>query len=235
MIRVLTIDDEPLALKLLEAFIGREPDLELVAACRDAVSAREHIGKADAVFVDINIPGMSGMEFVRSLEHPPVIVFTTALPEYAIEGYKVNAADYLLKPFSYDEFHEAVGRIRERLELKHSQDSGRPERSFLLFKTDYRTVQVDSSDILYIEGLGAYVKIHLLSMEEPLIVLYGMKRLAEDLSSMEFVRIHRSYIINCTHISKAGKTSVTLADGTALPVGEVYKESYLSKIKITKL
>ncbi len=235
MIRILTIDDEPLALQLLEAFIRREPDLELVASCSDAESSRQYLDKVDALFIDINMPGISGMEFVRGLENPPVIVFTTALSEYAIEGYKVNAVDYLLKPFSYEEFHQAVGRMKERLDFIGLRGHDRTNHRLLLFKTDCRSIQVESSDIVFIEGFGAYVKIHMASTPEALIVLYSLKRLSEELAELGFIRIHKSYIINIPHIKKAGKTSVTLSEGTILPVGDIYKEQYLSRIKITGL
>ena len=116
MIRVVTIDDEPLALRQLEMYIGKIPFLELVAACPSAAAARPYVERADILYVDINMPDLSGMEFVRSLEHPPLIIFTTAYSEYALEGFKVHAADYLLKPFSFQEFEESAVHLRERIE-----------------------------------------------------------------------------------------------------------------------
>lgn len=229
MIRVITIDDESLALKLLEVYIGRIPDLQLLRSFSSADEAVGKIQDADALFIDIDMPGISGMEFVKGLSKPPLIVFTTAYTEYAIEGYKVNAVDYLLKPFTFQDFKLAVDRLRDRLNLVGNA-SEQDEEGIMFFKTDYRTTKVKIRDILYIEGLGEYIRIHLKGESTPLVTLYRMKCILEELPVQQFVRIHKSYIVNIGQIQKAAKQSVVLSDGTMLQVGDVYKKDYLENI-----
>ena len=221
MIRVVTVDDEPLALRQLELYIGRVPFLELVAACPSAAAARPYVERADILYVDINMPDLSGMEFVRSLENPPLVVFTTAYSEYALEGFKVHAADYLLKPFSFREFEESAVHLRERIEAARSRTESRPEA--LAFKVDYKTVRVEPARIRYAESMSEYLKIWLRDEPAPLVVLYSLKRLAEQLPQDRFLRIHRSYLVNLSDIREYSRTSVTLDGGPTLPVGDLYR------------
>ena len=228
MIRVVAIDDEPLALRQLELYIGKVPFLELVASCPSAAAARPFLGKADVLYVDINMPDLSGMDFVRSLEHPPLVVFTTAYSEYALEGYRVHAADYLLKPFSFQEFEASALHLRERIGAARPQ--GEPGPEALTFKIDYKTVRVDVSRIRYAESMSEYLKIRLKDTEAPLVVLYSLKRLAEQLPEGRFLRIHRSYLVNLSEISEFNRTSVTLSGGPTLPVGDLYRPALLSAL-----
>ena len=191
MIRVVTIDDEPLALRQLEIYIGKIPYLELIAACPSAAAARPYVEQADVLYVDINMPDLSGMDFVRSLEHPPLVVFTTAYSEYALDSYKVHAADYLLKPFSFQEFEASAAHLRDRIEAARPRAEARPET--LTFRADYKTVRVEPARIRYVESMSEYLKIWLRDEPAPLVVLYSLKRLAEQLPEDRFLRIHRSY------------------------------------------
>ncbi len=219
MIRVVTIDDEPLALRQLEMYIGKIPFLELVAACPSAAAARPYVEQADVLYVDINMPDLSGMEFVRSLEHPPLIVFTTAYSEYALEGFKVHAADYLLKPFSFQEFEASAVHLRDRIEAARPRTA--PEA--LTFKVDYKTVRVEPARIRYVESMSEYLKIWLRDEPAPLVVLYSLKRPAEELPQDRFLRIHRSYLVNLSDIREYTRTSVSLEGGPTLPVGDLYR------------
>ena len=219
MIRVVTIDDEPLALRQLGMYIGKIPFLELVAACPSAAAARPYVEQADILYVDINMPDLSGMDFVRSLEHPPLVVFTTAYSEYALEGFKVHAADYLLKPFSFQEFEASAAHLRDRIEAARPRTA--PEA--LTFKVDYKTVRVEPDRIRYVESMSEYLKIWLRDEPAPLVVLYSLKRLAEQLPEDRFLRIHRSYLVNLAEIREYTRTSVTLDGGPALPVGDLYR------------
>ena len=214
MIRVVAIDDEPLALRQLEMYIGKIPFLELVAACPSAAAARPYVERADILYV-------SGMDFVRSLEHPPLVVFTTAYSEYALEGFKVHAADYLLKPFSFQEFEASAAHLRDRIEAARPRAESRPEA--LTFKLDYKTVRVDPARIRYVESMSEYLKIWLRDEPAPLVVLYSLKRLAEQLPEDRFLRIHRSYLVNLSDIREYSRTSVTLDGGPTLPVGDLYR------------
>lgn len=225
MIRVIAIDDEPLALRQLEMYMAKVPFLELVAACSSAAMAQPYIAKADALFLDINMPDLSGMDFIKSLPHPPAVVFTTAYSEYAVEGFRVNAVDYLLKPFSFKEFEASCEKLRKHLEMQAALEA-RESDPVLHFKADYRTLSIDVRKILYVESMSEYVKIFLVDAEAPVVVLYSLKNLIEQLPADRFMRIHRSYIIALGHIAEASRTSVRLDNGKTLPVGELYRPAF---------
>jgi two-component system LytT family response regulator len=225
MIRVIAIDDEPLALRQLEMYIAKVPFLELVAACSSANQAKPYLEQAEAVFLDINMPDLSGMDFIKSLPHPPAVVFTTAYSEYAVEGFRVNAVDYLLKPFSFKEFETSCGKLREHLEMKAAL-AGKGADAILHVKADYRTVSVDTRKIVYIESWSEYIKIHLVDEEAPVIALYSLKNLIDQLPKGRFMRIHRSYIIALGFVAEASRTRVRLRNGVTLPVGEQYRPAF---------
>ncbi len=225
MIRVIAIDDEPLALRQLEMYIAKVPFLELVAACSSANQAKPYLEQAEAVFLDINMPDLSGMDFIKSLPHPPAVVFTTAYSEYAVEGFRVNAVDYLLKPFSFKEFETSCGKLREHLEMKAAL-AGKGADAILHVKADYRTVSVDTRKIVYIESWSEYIKIHLVDEEAPVIALYSLKNLIDQLPKGRFMRIHRSYIIALGFVAEASRTRVRLRNGVTLPVGELYRPAF---------
>lgn len=233
MIRTLVIDDEPLALQQLAAYTAKIPFLELVAQCLSAIEAREIMEKEqiDALFVDINMPDINGLDFVRSLQAPPIVVFTTAYSEYAVDGYKVDAVDYLLKPFSLDDFRRAAQRVKKRYELENVMPSvahtapiqSVSEDDTIFFKTDHRVVRVDINDIRYVVGMAEYLKIHL-DGQKSLVVLLSMKKLEERLPAY-FLRIHRSYIVNMKKVMEVTKNRIVMDADTYLPVGDIYKES----------
>ena len=230
MIRCLAIDDEPLALQQLVAYISKMPFLELAAQCQSALEARTFLENdtVDAIFCDINMPDLNGMDFVKSLAAPPLVVFTTAYSEYAVEGFRVNAVDYLLKPFGLQDFQRAAIRLKERLDHApvHSVasiSSNAPDVLFL--KSDYRIVKVNISDIRYVEGMSEYLKVWLESERKPIITLLSMKKIEERLPD-NFMRIHRSYIINLDKIQEVNKSRVIMDADTSLPIGDMYKESF---------
>jgi two-component system LytT family response regulator len=225
MIRVIAIDDEPLALRQLEMYIAKVPFLELVAACSSANQAKPYLEQAEAVFLDINMPDLSGMDFIKSLPHPPAVVFTTAYSEFAVEGFRVNAVDYLLKPFSFKEFEASCRKLREQLEMKAAL-AGKEADAILHVKADYRTVSVDTRKIVYIESWSEYIKIHLVDEEAPVIALYSLKNLIDQLPKGRFMRIHRSYIIALGFVAEASRTRVRLRNGVTLPVGEQYRPAF---------
>ncbi len=225
MIRVIDIDDEPLALRQLEMYIAKVPFLELVAACSSAAMAAPYVAKSDALFLDINMPDLSGMDFIKSLPHPPAVVFTTAYSEYAVDGFRVNAVDYLLKPFSFKEFEASCGKLRRHLEMQAALEA-READPILHFKADYRTISIDVRKIIYVESMSEYVKIFLVDAEAPVVILYSLKNLIEQLPADRFMRIHRSYIIALGHIADASRTSVRLDNGKTLPVGELYRPAF---------
>ena len=237
MIRCLAIDDEPLALQQLVAYISKVPFLGLAAQCQSALEARaflEH-DTVDAIFCDINMPDLNGMDFVKSLAAPPLIVFTTAYSDYAIEGFKVNAVDYLLKPFSLQEFQRAAKRLKERLVARPIEPtlftSFEKEglEDVLFLKSDRRIIKVNTSDIRYIESMSEYIKVWIDNQPKPIITLLSMTKVEEKLPKY-FVRIHRSYIININKIHEVNKTSVILDAKTYLPIGDMYKDAFLNRL-----
>jgi len=241
MIRCLAIDDEPLALRQLVTYIQRVPFLELAAQCQSALEARKFLAEeaVDAIFCDINMPDLNGMDFIKSLQAPPLIVFTTAYSEYAVEGFRVNAVDYLLKPFGLDDFRRAANRIKERMGnvSTNTQHLTPTTQSGTLFvKTDYRMVKINIADIRYVEGMSEYLKIYLEGEAKPIVTLLSMKKMEERLrvgdqrSGMglpeNFMRIHRSYIVNLHKIQEVNKNRIIMDADTYLPIGDMYKEAF---------
>lgn len=230
-IKVLAIDDEPFALQQIANYVQKVPFLKLVATCSSAAIAQQILDSepVDAIFCDINMPDLNGMDFVKQLAVPPLIVFTTAYAEYAVEGFRVNAVDYLLKPFGLQDFMRAANRLKERLD-RPTDVPPPPTPSFegedtIYVKTDYRMVKVRISDIRYVEGMSEYLKIHLESEQKPLITLLSMKLLEERLPPY-FMRIHRSYIVNLNAIHEVNKNRVIIDSETSLPIGDSYRESF---------
>jgi len=237
MIRCLAIDDEPLALQQIVTYIAKVPFLELSAQCQSALEARSFLehDTVDAIFCDINMPDLNGMDFVKSLAAPPLIVFTTAYSDYAIEGFKVNAVDYLLKPFGLQDFQRAAKRLKERLVARPIEPtlftSFEKEglEDVLFLKSDRRIIKVNTSDIRYIESMSEYIKVWIDNQPKPVITLLSMSKMEENLPRY-FVRIHRSYIINLNKIQEVNKTSVILDAKTYLPIGDMYRESFQTRL-----
>jgi len=242
MIRCMAIDDEPLALQQIAAYIGKVPFLELAAQCQSALEAHAFLqhDTVDVIFCDINMPDLNGMDFIKALVAPPLVVFTTAYAEYAVEGFKVNAVDYLLKPFGLQDFMRAANRIQERLQpLRPAEGSLQPQSPLtshhspltsgnddvIFLKTDYRIVKVAISDIRYVEAMSEYLKVYLESDAKPIVTLLSMKKMEERLPDY-FMRIHRSYIINLTKIQEVNKNRVIMDSETYLPIGDMYKETF---------
>ena len=244
MIRCLAIDDEPLALQQLVTYINKVPFLELAAQCQSAVEACKFLENdtVDAIFCDINMPDLNGMDFVKSLAVPPLVVFTTAYSEYAVEGFRVNAVDYLLKPFGLQEFQRAANRLQSRLrndDNPASPDSAAPgnhnssllipnsslKEDILFLKTDYRIVKVSIPQIRYVEAMSEYLKVWIEGEAKPIITLLSMKKMEERLPD-NFMRIHRSYIINLNKIQEVNKNRVIMDTETYLPIGDMYKEAF---------
>jgi DNA-binding LytR/AlgR family response regulator len=228
----MAIDDEPLALQQIAAYIGKVPFLELAAQCQSALEAHAFLqhDTVDVIFCDINMPDLNGMDFIKALVAPPLVVFTTAYAEYAVEGFKVNAVDYLLKPFGLQDFMRAANRIQERLQPQSSPASHlsplTSENDDVIFlKTDYRIVKVAISDIRYVEAMSEYLKVYLESDAKPIVTLLSMKKMEERLPDY-FMRIHRSYIINLTKIQEVNKNRVIMDSETYLPIGDMYKETF---------
>ena len=249
MIRCFAIDDEPLALRQLATYISKVPFLELAGQFLSAAEARQALDEEqpDALFIDINMPDLNGLDFVRSLVIAPLVVFTTAYSDYAIEGYKVDAVDYLLKPFSLEDFQRAALKVKAQHELRQmpkSTVSSVNSDDVLFVKAEHRIINLPIADIVYIEGMSEYLRIHLAGSEKPIVVLLSMKKLEERLPAY-FMRIHRSYIINLKKIKEVGKGRVIMnvpagnasSEDLYLPIGDLYRDAfneYLNKRVLIK-
>lgn len=226
--KCMILDDEPLARKQLQAYVERTPFLSLAANVGNPLEALEtyYQTNPDLLFVDINMPELNGMEFVKSLKNPALIIFTTAYSEYALESYKVDAVDYLLKPISYPDFLKAANKARQFYELKNlPEESIKSDNEYLFVKSEYRLVRIKYSDIDYIEGMREYVRIHL-SDGSSIMTLLSMKSLEERLSNENFMRVHRSYIVNLTKITVVERQRIVFNKNTYIPISDQHKEAF---------
>ena len=236
-ITCLIADDEPMALSLIESYVLKTPFLELKAKCNSAIKAMEFLetdSDIDLFFLDIQMPDLTGLEFSRLLPAKSKVVFTTAFDQYAIEGYKVNALDYLLKPFDYNEFLNAAQKARNHFEINCVQNAknqqNKKNSDFIFVKSEYRQIKINFSEILYIEGLKDYVKIYTSSHPRPILTLMSLKKLEEELPSEQFMRVHRSYIISLEKIEAIERNHVVIKDGF-ITIAPNYKDILMEYIK----
>ena len=243
MINCIAIDDEPLALTQLTGYISRVPFLNLVASCQDAFDAMSILSaqKIDLMFVDINMPDLNGMDFVRSLTEKPLVIFTTAYSEYAVEGFKVDALDYLLKPFEFQDLLKAADKARRQFEYRLLEQQGeignasQIKGDSLFVKSDYRVVRIDVKNIRYIEGMSEYVRIFVEGEDKPVITLASLQKMEERLPT-HFMRVHRSYIVNLRKITEVSRLRIIFDKNTYIPVGDNYKEKfteYIGKLSLS--
>lgn len=234
MIRCIAIDDEPLSLTQIAKYIEKIPYLELVGKCRDALDAMKILNEetVDLMFVDINMPDISGLDFVRSLSVRPKVIFTTAYSEYAIEGYKVEAVGYLLKPFSFEDFMTTVDRVYRTIRENSgpTNTSAVVEQDNTLFvKNDYKINRINIDDIKYVESMGEYLRIFVEGQPKPLMPLMSMKHIEEILPESSFMRVHRSYIVNLKKIQEISRMRI-IFDDVYVPVGDNYKQKFMDYI-----
>ena len=237
---VLIVDDEPLAQEIIETYINNMPSLNLIAKCSNAIEANEALrnNQIDLMFLDIQMPQITGVEFLKTLQHPPMVIFTTAYSNYAIEGFELNAIDYLLKPISMDRFIKAVNKASELFDLnkKEIAEVSASGDDFFFVKSDKKLVKVKYNEILYVEGLKDYV---IIRMEHGrVITLQTMKSLEEKLPLQEFKRIHRSYIVGLSKINAIDGNVVEIMEkgvSKHIPIGKNYRDELLELIDKKKL
>jgi len=228
MITTIAIDDEPLALQLVTGYIGKTPGLKLLGKFDNPLDAGEFLvdNPVDLIFVDIQMPDLSGIEFTRLLDKGPKVIFTTAFEKYALEGYKLDIVDYLLKPFSYEEFLASVQKVRRLINLENkSQISVEANSEFLFLKSEYKIKRINFNDILYIEGLKDYVKVYTLHVPKPILSLSSLKLLESKLPANKFMRIHRSFIVNLEKIDTIERSRIVFGK-EYIPVSDQYKERF---------
>jgi len=235
-LRCLVIDDEPLAQEILVQYIGDCPSLELLRVCSDAIEAGEYLStmQADLIFLDINMPKLSGIRFVKTLTQPLLIIFTTAYPEFAAEGFESNAVDYLLKPFSFERFMKAVNKAVEWTQFRQNKEHATEvlpasDHSFILFRADKRIYKIDFDEILFFESTGDYIKVN--SRDKKLIIHETFKNLITQLPAHRFIRVHKSYIVSLARIRSIEGNQVDVA-GHVIPIGLVYKAGLIEKLNM---
>ncbi|MCZ2102464.1 MAG: LytTR family DNA-binding domain-containing protein [Chitinophagales bacterium] len=242
MIRVIIVDDEPLAQEIIETYVQQMPNLELVAICNNALEANEILKteSIDLMFLDIQMPQLSGIEFLKTLSHPPKVIFTTAHADYAIQGFELDAVDYLLKPISFERFFKAVNKasslVAPRKQSETENGNGDSNDAFIFVKADKKLVKINFEDILYIEGLKDYVIIR--QETGRVITLQTMKSLEDKLPITKFKRIHRSYIVNIKRITAILGNMVELIESgkvKQLPIGKNYRDELMDIITDNKL
>jgi two-component system LytT family response regulator len=235
----IVIDDEPLAVRQMESYIARIPFLTHLKSFDNAVDARQWLSEAnrvDVIFVDINMPELTGVDFVRGLENHHLVIFTTAYSEYAVEGFKLDAIDYLLKPFSFATFERAANKahsVAELLALRNEANAEQnipigeqsADRECISIRADHKTTLVRYSNIIYLESAGEYIRLHLADGTK-LVTLFRMKNMETELPAERFIRVHRSYIVNTEHITGYTKGRVFLTGEEYVPIGDNYKETF---------
>jgi DNA-binding LytR/AlgR family response regulator len=226
--RCLIVDDEPLAQQVMEEFVGRVPFLEVAGKCSSATEAVELMRESpvDLIFLDIHMPRLSGLDFINSLHNPPMFILVTAYSEYALQGFNVNATDYLMKPVPFDRFLKAVTKAYELYTLRNKSGytSETPANPFIMVKSGYQTIRINLKSILYIEGLKDYVKIFT-DDKRPILSLLTMKGLAESLPTDRFLRIHKSFIVAIDRITTISRNRVMIGEKW-IPVGESYRDEF---------
>ncbi|TWP26560.1 response regulator transcription factor [Apibacter muscae] len=235
-ISCIIVDDEPMALQLIENYVNQTAYLELIGKFNNAIEVLDFINKqkVDLIFLDIQMPELNGLQLAETIKDHTKIIFTTAFDQYALEGYKVNALDYLLKPFDYKEFILATNKAKEWFELIHAKEQKELDKKqspeYFFVKSEYRQIKISFHKILYIEGLKDYVKIWLKDEPKPILTLMSLKKLEEELPKDRFMRVHRSFIISLEHIQSIEKNQVIIHQ-QYITISDQHKESFYKFIQ----
>jgi len=234
MINTIAIDDEPLALQLISSYIEKTPYLQLTGTFDNPIDAMEFLNEtpADLIFLDIEMPDLNGIEFAGLLKNHPKIVFTTAYEKYALQGFKLEATDYLLKPFGYNDFLKAAEKAKKLIGYEKSaqKEEIQSNQQFLFLKSEYKIRRINFNDIIYIEGLKDYIKVYTQTREKPILSLNSLKSLETKLPAEKFMRVHRSFIVNLDRIETIDRSRIVFGK-VYIPVSEQYKENFQAFLK----
>ncbi|REG86083.1 LytR/AlgR family response regulator transcription factor [Winogradskyella sediminis] len=237
-ISCIVVDDEPMALNLVESYVEKTPFLDFKKKCSSAIEAMEYIksNPVDLLFLDIQMPDLTGIEFSKMLPKDTRVIFTTAFDHYALEGFKVEAIDYLLKPFDYAEFLAAANKANTWFELVNGKRESilSEEKEFLFVKSEYKQIRVKLADVLYFEGLKDYIKIWLKDNPKPILTLMSLKSLEEELPETQFMRVHRSFIVSLNNIDVIERSQIIINE-QRITVSEQYKPKFLQFINNNSL
>ena len=238
----IVIDDEPLAVDIITTYLEKIPDIEVVAQCTNPMDAirilsKEHI---DLIFLDIEMPHLNGMELIKSLNRLPQFIFTTAYPQYALEGFDLNATDYLVKPIPFSRFLKAIDKAKEKYQMNANKvlrapantvSEIREQFNFIFVKSEYENIKINTDDILYLQGLKDYIKIYTTTSQRAILTLSSFKDIKDRLPALKFLRVHRSFLINIDFIKALQKTKIVIRD-KRIPIGETYRKEVLEYLNI---
>lgn len=234
MMDCIAIDDEPLALKLLEDNISKVSYLNLIARCEDAFEATRVLQshRIDLVFTDIQMPGLTGLQFIEGLTYRPIAILITAYRQYAVESYNLDVVDYLVKPVALERFMKACNKAQDLFQLRnYAQNGNSNPPDYLFVNIGYSLQKVVFEDILYIEGLRYYIHIHLKSTPKPVLTRMTLKAIEELLQEGAFLRIHKSFLISIRHVAVLQKNSLVMENGVELPIGDTFREAVMTRIR----
>lgn len=223
------IDDEPLAIEVIETYLKQTTGIELLATFHNPTEAIAFLSKqqVDLVFLDIQMPNITGIELIKALSHKPKFIFTTAYPQYALDGFELNALDYLVKPIPFHRFLKAIEKVKQ---FHRITVGSKTKEEFIFVKSEYENVKIKTDDITYIEGLKDYIKIHTIQ-QEMILTLMNFKEILQKLNNEDFIRIHRSFIVNKSYIKTVQKSGITI-ENKRIPIGKTYKKSIVTLLKI---
>ena len=243
--KCIIIDDEPLAIDIVESYLKQIGGIDIIAKCTNPLEAITLLNKhsVDLVFLDIEMPNLSGIDLVKSIENLPQFIFTTAYPQYALDGFNLNATDYLVKPIPFHRFIKAVTRAKEKYELEHLQPANglapsigsypNPENDFIFVKSEYENIKIKTENITYVQGLKDYIKIHVEGTNKAVITLMSFKDMMEKLPGHNhFMRVHKSFIVNVNAIKALQKTKIVLQNDMRIPIGETFKKDVLERLGV---
>lgn len=239
--KCIIIDDEPLAIDVIESYLLQIGGIEIVAKCNNPLEAITMLNKnqVDLVFLDIQMPNLTGIDLVKTVHNIPQFIFTTAYPQYALDAFNLSATDYLVKPIPFHRFLKAVTKAKEKYELEHqdranitssSPQETAPTNDFIFVKSEYENIKISVDDIKYIQGLKDYIKIHLKDSNKPVLTLSNFKVIQDKLPNY-FLRVHRSFLVNINYIRALQKTKIII-DDIRIPIGETYKSEVLKRLGI---
>lgn len=234
------IDDEPLAIDIIETYIQKVGGMEIIAKCNNPLDAITILNKSqvDLVFLDIEMPNLTGIDLVKAVENIPQFIFTTAYPQYALDGFNLNATDYLVKPIPFHRFLKAVSKAKAKYELEkvssgratsYKHQSNEVNSNFIFIKSEYDNIKINTEDIKYLQGLKDYIKIYIKDSNKTVLTLSSFKEIQDKLPSNQFLRVHRSFIVNISFIKSVQKTKIII-DDIRIPIGETYKKKVLKRL-----
>ncbi|MEL0651382.1 response regulator transcription factor [Algibacter sp. TI.3.09] len=236
------IDDEPLAIDVVESYVQQVGGIEIVAKCTNPLEAIILLNKhqVDLVFLDIEMPNLTGIDLVKAIDNMPQFIFTTAYPEYALDGFNLNATDYLVKPIPFHRFLKAISRAKEKYELENKvvvspqvTETAAPIAvdNFIFVKSEYENIKINIDTIVYLQGLKDYIKIYTSDTQKPILTLSSFKDILDKLPPSKFIRVHKSYVVSIEHIKAIQKSKILVAD-MRIPVGETYKDTVMKRLGV---